>query len=320
MAAVLEMETKTTTSVFEKGSFATKSKLFKAGACSSPKSLLIVTPTNAGTYPVLFFCHGFIIPNEYYEDLLHHISSHGVIVVAPQLSGFLTSGPNEIKSAAQVINSLGEGVQPLIDELVDDKQAAVSADLKTVALAGHSKGGKIAFALALGKSQVKCNIKFSVLVGIDPVEGPRKGQPIEPHILTYVPRSLDLCIPVAVIGTGLGSEPKFGVICAPDGMNHAEFFNECKPPCAYFVAKDYGHLDMLNGLKWFPRTMKDIFAKSGTGPMDLMRRSVGGILVAFLREHMQGHREDLEAIIGDRSLAPTTLDPVKSRIGSHMVA
>ena len=34
--------------------------------------------------------------------------------------------------------------------------------------------------------------------------------------------------------------------CAPKDVNHKEFYHECKPPCYYFVTKDYGHLDMLD--------------------------------------------------------------------------
>ncbi|KAG5013351.1 hypothetical protein JHK82_025488 [Glycine max] len=51
--------------------------------------------------------------------------------------------------------------------------------------------------------------------------------------------SLDLNIPVAVIGTGLGPEKANFLFppCAPHGENHKEL----KPTCAHFVATKYGH-------------------------------------------------------------------------------
>ncbi|KAG4991969.1 hypothetical protein JHK87_025426 [Glycine soja] len=58
------------------------------------------------------------------------------------------------------------------------------------------------------------------------------------HFLIFS-QSLDLNIPVAVIGTGLGPEKANFLFppCAPHGENHKEL----KPTCAHFVATKYGH-------------------------------------------------------------------------------
>jgi hypothetical protein len=69
------------TDVFQSGNI--KWKQFNVD--TSPKPLLVFTPTVKGTYPVILFCHGFAICNSYYSKLLGHITSHGYIVVAPQL-------------------------------------------------------------------------------------------------------------------------------------------------------------------------------------------------------------------------------------------
>ena len=77
-----------TTSVFNKGKFtvtAINVKTSKSSSTSPPKPLLIVTPTIEGSYPIVLFLHGFCLRNNFYTDLLHHISSHGFIVVAPQV-------------------------------------------------------------------------------------------------------------------------------------------------------------------------------------------------------------------------------------------
>ncbi|WVZ54811.1 hypothetical protein U9M48_005599 [Paspalum notatum var. saurae] len=43
---------------------------------SVPKPLMVVTPTDAGAYPVAIFLHGFNLVNSYYESLLSHVASH----------------------------------------------------------------------------------------------------------------------------------------------------------------------------------------------------------------------------------------------------
>ncbi|KAL5561750.1 hypothetical protein UlMin_031497 [Ulmus minor] len=298
-----------TTSVFNKGTFSFTSLDVEASSSSSsspPKPLVIVTPTVKGTYPVILFLHGFYLRNNFYLQLLQHISSHGYIVVAPQLYEYIPpTGPQEIESAAKVTDWLEEGLKAHLPE-------NVTPDLTKVALTGHSRGGKAAFALALGITS-KTSLNFSVLVGIDPVAGVTQAFRTKPYILTGVPHSLDLSIPVAVIGTGLGPEQKncMSPPCAPEGLNHEEFFKESKPPCVHFVAKDYGHMDMLDddppGVRG---ELADCMCKNGSGSRDPMRRSVGGIVVAFLRAYLGGDDEDLIAIVDDPSLAPAKLEDV----------
>lgn len=219
------------------------------------------------------------------------------------------TGPCEIESAADVVNWLPKNLPSLLPE-------NVAADLTKVALSGHSRGGKIAFALALGHAKVSLSLKFSVLIGIDPVAGANQCCRPYPHILTYVPDSFDLNIPVAVIGTGLGPETKNDCIisqpCAPEGLNHKEFFNECKPPCAHFVAKDYGHMDMLDDdPPGVVGAVTGCMCKNGSGPRDLMRKSVGGIVVAFAKAYLYGEDGDLLAIVDDPALSPAVLEPVE---------
>ncbi|XP_061353240.1 chlorophyllase-1-like [Gastrolobium bilobum] len=297
-----------TKSVFEEGDIKWRQFNVDTSTTSSPpKPLLVFTPTVTGAYYVIMFCHGFCIRNSFYSKLLGHLASHGFIVVAPQLfgNGLPLSGPNEVEFAGKVVDWIAKELQPLLPE-------HVQAKLKNLVLVGHSKGGKTAFAVALGYAKTKLN--FSALVGIDPVAGLSKCKICRtfPHILTGVPESFNLNIPVAVIGTGLGPEKPncCAPPCAPHGVNHDEFFNECKPPCVHFVAKDYGHMDMLDdetpGL--VGTILSKCMCKNGTGPKDLMRRTVGGLIVAFLKGHFNAQWKDLDAILADPELAPAKLD------------
>ncbi|XP_027925108.1 chlorophyllase-1-like [Vigna unguiculata] len=299
-----------TTQVFQKGDI--QWKQFKvdestASSSSPPKPLLIFTPTVPGAYPVILFCHGFFVPNTFYSDLLTHIVSHGFILVAPQLfcKGLPMLEPSEVKFAGKVADWVAEGLQPLLPENVE-------ANLEKVVVSGHSKGGKTAFCVALGYAKTK--LKISALVGIDPVAGTSKYCETHPHILKGVAGSFNLNMPVAVIGSGLGPEKANCCTppCAPDGVNHKEFFKECKAPCANFVVAKYGHMDMLDdeteGV--IGTLVAKCVCKNGSGPRDLMRRTIGGLVVAFLRAQLNDQWKDFDAVLGNHNLAPTQLDNV----------
>ncbi|XP_042513908.1 chlorophyllase-1, chloroplastic-like [Macadamia integrifolia] len=302
----------TTTSVFETGKYEVKSISVDSGDSSithpPPKSLLIITPTKEGTYPVLLFLHGFALYNSFYSQLLTHIASHGYISIAPQLYNpkFPTaSGYDEINSAADVTNWFPQGLQSLLPENVE-------ADLTKLALAGHSRGGKAAFALKPG-SYAQTSLTFSVLIGIDPVAGTSKAFQVPPVILTNREECFNLGIPVMVVGTGLGDNKANPIFCscAPKGVNHEEFFKECKPTRGHMVATDYGHMDMLNddpmGINgWF----SGIACKKGSGSREIMRKCVGGIVVASIKAYVGKDTTDLKAIVDDPTIAPTTLDSV----------
>ncbi|CAN6179942.1 unnamed protein product [Urochloa humidicola] len=169
-------------------------------AAPPPIPVLVAAPKDAGTYPVAMLLHGFFLQNRYYEQLLKHVASFGFIMVAPQFHTSLVSNGDaaDIAAAAKVTDWLPEG-------LPSSLPAGVDADLSKLALAGHSRGGHTAFALALGHA--KTTLKFSALVGIDPVAGTGRSSQLPPAILTYTPSSFSFssaaaATPVMVIGTG----------------------------------------------------------------------------------------------------------------------
>ncbi|KAG6428026.1 hypothetical protein SASPL_112274 [Salvia splendens] len=285
------------TNVFEIGNYTTTLIRAEPSVCNRnknsntpPKPVLICSPIEEGVFPVLLFLHGYLLYNSFYSLLLQHIASHGFIVVAPQLYLIAGSDSNgEIKTSAEITNWLALGLGQLLPP-------NVKADLGKLGLAGHSRGGKVAFALALRKST---SLKFSALIGIDPVDGSDVGKQTPPPVLTYVPHSFDLDgTAVLVVGAGLGEvrrNPLFPP-CAPKGVNHQDFYSECCKPAYYCVAKDYGHLDMLdddtNGIRG---RSTYCLCKNGEsrGPMRIF---VGGILVAFLKAYLEDDEKELVAI------------------------
>lgn len=220
---------------------------------------------------------------------------------------YLVSGPDsteEIKSAASTTDWLAAGLHGLLPE-------AVRPDLTKLAVAGHSRGGKVAFALALGLVATP-SLKFSALMGIDPVDGMGKGKQTPPPVLTYVPRSFDTRVAAMVVGSGLGEvkrNPLFPA-CAPEGVNHRDFFAECRPPACYFVAKDYGHSDVLDDDTPGARG-KITYCTCKNGPArGPMRAFVGGAMVAFMRAYLEGDARDLLALRDDLGVSPVELSPV----------
>ncbi|OEL37144.1 Chlorophyllase-1 [Dichanthelium oligosanthes] len=258
------------TPVFQPGNLAVE--LIQVNGEKAPKPptpILIAAPTVAGTYPVAMCFHGLFIPSQFYSEVLKHCASFGFIMVAPQLQVNIfapTSGEEEIASASKVIDWLPEGLPSVLPK-------GVKPDVSKLALAGQSGGGHTAFALALGYG--KTSLRFSALIGLDPVAGLSKTSQVSPKILTYKPSSFNIDI-----YAGLGHH------------RHRAWRSE----------------------EMIPRHSSGVSARRGAAASkDPMRRTVAGITVAFLEATLSGQGDDLSAIMGNPGLAPTTLDPVELR-------
>ncbi|WOK96929.1 chlorophyllase-2, chloroplastic [Canna indica] len=269
-----------------------------------PKPLLLAAPSEEGDYPMLVFLHGYLLRNSFYSQLFQHVASHGFIVIAPQL--YSVAGPDsgeEIKSAAAVVDWLTEGLNHVLP-------GQVRPNTSKLAIGGHSRGGKVAFAIALGHA--KTSLKFSALMGIDPVDGMDKGKQTYPPILTYVPHSLDLGMAALVIGSGLGELKKNPLFppCAPKGVSHQDFFDECCAPACHFVARDYGHLDMLDDETKGVRGKATYCLCKNGGSRKPMRAFVGGAMVAFMKAYLEGDSGFLMGIRDDPQISPVELSVV----------
>ncbi|KAL1332048.1 chlorophyllase-2 [Arachis stenosperma] len=283
------------TNVFDSGKHSTHVQRveWRSTTCTvpPPKPLLLATPLEDGEFPILLFLHGYLLYNIFYSQLIQHVASHGFIVIAPQL--YTVAGPDtsdEIHSAAAITNWLSEGLTKFLP-------SNVRPNFSKLALAGHSRGGKTAFALALRKLNTTTNLRFSAVIGVDPVDGMDKGKQTPPPVLTYVPHSFDVDMAALVIGSGLGEVKRNPLFppCAPKGVNHENFFSECQKPAWYFVAKDYGHLDMLDDdTKGLAGKATYCLCKNGESRKP-MRMFVGGVIVAFLNAYLNGDNTHLLA-------------------------
>jgi len=134
-------------------------------------------------------------------------------------------------------------IQASLESTLSTKFPKIKPDLSKLALVGHSRGGKVVFAMAKeGKIP-----KVSAIIGLDPVDGNKRESQTEPRVLTLQKSPLNLEVPTLVVGTGLG--PKTVLLefaCAPEGVNHDQFFSDLTEPVFHFVAKEYGHFDFMD--------------------------------------------------------------------------
>ncbi len=249
---------------FELGSLATRLSTVAAGDDGAPKALRIWAPTVAGRYPVVQFQHGFLVPHGLYDPLLDRIAGHGFVVVAPQMyaADGIPLGKPTIEDETAAALELLDWLRPRLAGL-----AQVEVAFDHLALAGHSRGGQVAYRMALDLGDAA-----GAVAALDPVD--QSGPLCTPGAgLTGMP--LNLAMPALVLGTGQGGA------CAPAGCNHVQFWEATSAPVWHVVTPDNGHMDLLQD---------DLAACGltcafcpGAANREPMRRATAGVVVAMLR-------------------------------------
>jgi len=233
----------------------------------APLRLRVHAPTAAGAYPIVVLQHAFQITNHSYDQIAAHITSHGFIVILPRMYdpgigpviGMPTSAL-ETERAGVVVDWL----PPRLERL-----PGVEFNNVNVGLVGHSRGGRVAFGVA-----VAGNERVAALAGIDPVDG-GGGPGSNQTGITAEPFAFE--IPTLIIGAGIGGN------CAPEGRNYVQFFDACPSPSTLVIANDYGHGDMLDE-ETAALAASVCPANEDREPM---RRITAGLLVAFFRARLQ---------------------------------
>ena len=254
---------------------------------AAPVSLQIHVPQETGVYCTVVFLHGFMATNIMYSEVLRHLAGHGFVVVAPQLYqpgiGPLFGVPTAADDAV-VAASVLDWVSAHLADVVG---VGVRSDL--LGLAGHSRGGKVAWLVLNADSS-----RAKAVVGLDPVDG--TGGPFVKQGLA-IQGTVPFAIPSLLIGTGLGGD------WAPPGENHVKFYEAAQSPSWHVVALDYGHADMLDD-EWVT-SFRNLGA-SGDDPAR-MRQLTGGLLVAFFRAGLQGDATAY-SYLTDPSAAPARIE------------
>lgn len=257
----------------------------REGEAGAPKPLRLHAPVASGTYPVVQFQHGFLTDRRAYDEILSHLASHGFVVVAPQMypADGVPLGKERVATEAEDAFTVGQWSLASAAAVVGS-----AADPRPLGVAGHSRGGKVTWALTTAAQGGGDPLPARAIVGVDPVDG--RGGPLLSAQPEVVPTgsTLSTAPPSLIIGMERGGA------CAPEGDNFRHFFDGTAPPTRLIEVLGHGHADMLD-------------ADTGSsglcfeGPeRGAVRTLTGGLLVAFFRLHLQD----------DPSVAPELERPV----------
>lgn len=258
-------------------------------ATTAPVEMDVYTPTWSARYPVVVFQHGFGGSNKAYETISEHLASHGFVVILPQMYGpGFQDAPTAEEEAV-----LGLDVLSWIEDNLNDF-VPVQADTDLLGLAGHSRGGQVAYRLAL-----KLPEQVKALAGVDPVDATEMSNdtPIVTGPLTFD-------IPTYILGAGLGPVPVeegiFKIPCAPEEAGYNHFFENNPSPSWLVVATTHGHADMIDE--------EDFEEFCPGGPdRDGMRSLTAGTLAAFFSGILQNNRKALR-VLENVNIAPVPIE------------
>jgi len=263
---------------FQPGDLAVRSLDVAACDSGAPVPLRIHIPKSGANYPVVVFQHGFMSRNSAYDEVLIHLASHGFVVVAPQMYqpglAALFGNPTaaaEAERAADVLEWVSANL---------DRVTGFPVRTDRLGIAGHSRGGKVAWLLAVADPT-----RFLAIAGLDPVDG--AGGPLG-NQSRVVQGPFSFSLPALIVGTELAGS------CAPAGDNHIQFYQASQPPAWHVVALNHGHGDMLDEAD---ATAAAIFCSSGPDRAG-MRRLTAGLLVALFRAALQGDAAAYEYLSG----------------------
>jgi len=262
--------------VFWAGDLPVREIDLKACDFDAPRPMRVFAPTVPGDYAVVLFQHGFVTRSTAYSEMLQRVASHGFVVVAPQMYepglSALAGSPSASREADDAID--------LIDWMAREltRVSGVTARVDRLGIAGHSRGGKVAWLVAQRRPD-----RLLAIAGVDPVDG--RGGPAG-NQSPAVAGTTDLGLPVLVIGAGLGGS------CAPAGENHVKFFAASPAPAWHWVLPGIGHADMLDAASSAAATL--VCAK---GPdSEDAARTIAGLLVAHFRAALQGDSAALDVL------------------------
>lgn len=255
-----------------------------SGDNGTPIPLSAFMPASDGPFPVVAFHHGFQLGPADYVSYGQHLASWGYVVLMPQM-------PNSDHV------TLRAHLSALLDWAEGDGNAGPLEgryDGETVALAGHSLGGKISFLTAT------TDLRVDAVFGIDPVDGVGgPGAQPSPQNPSVTPELMGLVLaPVAVVGETVNATGIAGMACAPEDENFHQFFVSTQTPAVEIEFLTANHMSFLDD----PNCGIACFAcPAGTDDPAVTRSMTHGYLVAFLQQQLRGIEGYRTYLAGDEA-------------------
>lgn len=283
--------------VYKPGALPTELVQIPKALESAPWPVRVTSPKTEGTYPVVFFFHGFLCLANWYDTIASHLASHGFVVAVIQTvfrdDGLPIGKPKiteETVRAQDTILWLKNNLEKWI-------QAQPNFD--AIGYAGHSRGGKVAWNLIKSYPETLPG----AIVGIDPVDG--SGIPAGSDV-EVLAEPVSHYLPSLIIGTELGSVPNpivsLGIPCAPKEDGYAHFFSSSSSPSFQILIGSFGHMEMLDERANCGATCATCSTSKG-GDRKILRSQIGGNLIAFFHASLEG-KDDYYGILEDTSCCP----------------
>ena len=254
------------------------------GTAGAPATLRVHRPVRGeGPWPVVVLLHGFGASDASYDDVARHLASHGFVVVLPQM---YEPGPLALVHVPTV-DAEATVAERVLAWLEDGLPVAahVQVDRARTGLAGHSRGGRVAWRLVRADPHAVRAVAL-----LDPVDG---GSGLVRHARPDADRPNPYAGPVLVLGAGVGGR------CAPADRNHDRFAASAGPRALHLLVPGMGHVDFLD-----EAAARRAALLCGGGPnRGSSRRLVGGLLVAFFGSTL-ANRPDLAAALSSPAAAP----------------
>ena len=236
--------------------------------------------------PLVVMLPGFQADGTRYTRLLDRIASHGfIIAMAEPPDPFVGISHLEMtEDVVAVIDWALDAARPFHDVL----------DASSIALMGHSLGGKIATMGAFRDARV------TALLGLDPVNA---GNPItgySDNLPNIVPSHVGtLEIPIGLLGETTDATSDLGPACAPGDQNYQTFYSAAtaSPWVAEWTFPGADHLDFFDSD--VPCGVACAACRSGTADEADVTGAVRTLSVAFLRRHLRGELEMEDWLTGD---------------------
>ena len=218
-----------------------------------------VSPTG-GPFPLVIINPGFQQGRAQYASYCTHLATWGLIAISRDNTG----------GFAQNHATLASQVSGLIDWALGSASGlATYIDAGSIAVAGHSLGGKVATLAATRDARI------GLVVGWDPVDS---GTPsVTPELMG------NLTVPVVVLGETLDGTGSFQA-CAPTAQNFERYFEEASPPGLEVTLLGADHFDFVDN----PGCFTCSFCRRGTADHLAVKALARRTTVAAIRLYLLG--------------------------------